>query len=114
MRRLPELNRRPLAFQPTLYDVVKLSIRPKTFVAERTGVEPASDKSAIVFRTTALTDWAPLPRENGEKCEAKTFALCSLLKIKKLAGALRFERKTSILETDVLPIETARLSNKLG
>ena len=32
------------------------------------------------------------------------FALCW-----KLAGAFRFELKTSVLETDVLPVETTRL-----
>lgn len=41
------------------------------------------------------------------KCEVGNRVLPRSLK--KLAGAFRFELKFSVLETDVLPIETTRL-----
>ena len=53
-------------------------------LAEGTGLEPASDKRAVVFGTTALP--VRLPFQEIE-----------------LAGTLRFELRTSILETDGLP-----------
>ncbi len=66
---------------------------------------PQATRCAIVFRTTAITYLAYLPRRKIVRGEAKTF--CSLL-CWKLAGAFRFELKTSVLETGILPIETTR------
>ena len=52
-------------------------------LAEGTGLEPASDKRAVVFGTTALPVRLPFH---------------------DLAGTLRFELRKSVLETDGLPV----------
>lgn len=55
-------------------------------MAEGTGLEPASDKRAVVFKTTALPVRLPFHE------------------IFKVAGTLRFELRMSILETGGLPV----------
>ena len=57
-------------------------------LAEGTGLEPASDKCAVVFKTTALP--VRLPFQKSDLC--------------RLAGTLGFEPRISILETDGLPV----------
>lgn len=56
-------------------------------MAEGTGLEPASDRCAVVFRTTALPIRLPFHDDDSN-----------------LARTLRFELRTSILETDGLPV----------
>ena len=61
---------------------------------------------ATVFRTAALPIRLIFWERKNVRSEVETS--CSLL-CWKLAGAFRFELKISVLETDVLPIETKRL-----
>lgn len=63
----------------------------------------ASD--AAVFKTAATPIWLAFHIKFVRDEGGKLF----LLSCWKLAGALRFELKTSVLETGVLPIETTRL-----
>ena len=60
-------------------------------LAEGTGLEPASDKCAVVFGTTALP--VRLPSQSFDL----RFGI-------RLAGTLGFEPRISILETDGLPV----------
>ena len=78
---------------------------PSSFdLEEGTGVEPASDKCAVVFGTTAL----PVRLPFQEECRIANFgfALSSLLFafVAMLAGTLGFEPRSSILEIDGLPV----------
>ncbi len=66
----------------------ELQISDFGVLEEGTGVEPASDKRAVVFGTTALPVRLPF-RKNLDL---------------NLARTLRFELRTSILETDGLPV----------
>jgi hypothetical protein len=73
-------------------------------MAEGTGVEPASDKCAVVFGTTALPVRLPFQKEFrianfGFALSSLLLALCVIL-----AGKLGFEPRISILETDGLPV----------
>src|SRR6267378_460707 len=71
-------------------------------MAEGTGVEPASDKCAVVFETTALPVRLPFQEEfriADFGFRSSRLALCS-----GLAGTLGFEPRISILETDGLPV----------
>jgi hypothetical protein len=73
---------------------------------EGTGVEPASDKRAVVFGTTALP--VRLPFQKGiSDCELRISDLLLALgplPFAVLAGTLGFEPRVSILETDGLPV----------
>jgi hypothetical protein len=69
---------------------------------------------AAVFKTAATPIWLAF-RNKKENCEESVryrkkshISSFSLGEI-NLAGAFRFELKTSVLETDILPIETTRL-----
>ena len=68
---------------------------------------------AAVFKTAATPIWLAfrIEKEKGEEREVKKKSHISSLRQRKinLAGAFRFELKTSILETDILPIETTHL-----
>ena len=75
---------------------------------EGTGVEPASDKCAVVFGTTALP--VRLPFQEEFRIANCGFRICSWLfalgplPFAVLAGTLGFEPRISILETDGLPV----------
>src|SRR6266446_5913340 len=77
-------------------------------LAEGTGVEPASDKCAVVFKTTALP--VRLPFQEEFRIANCGFRICSWLfalgplPFAVLAGTLGFEPRISILETDGLPV----------
>ena len=77
-------------------------------LAEGTGLEPASDKCAVVFKTTALP--VRLPFQEEFRIANCGFRICSWLfalgplPFAVLAGTLGFEPRISILETDGLPV----------
>ena len=75
-------------------------------MAEGTGLEPASDKCAVVFGTTALPVRLPFQGEFGFRITDFGFALGPelLAFVRLLAGTLGFEPRMSILETDGLPV----------
>src|SRR6266480_1514472 len=85
------------------HDKLKL-IGPR--LAEGTGVEPASDKCAVVFKTTALP--VRLPFQEEFRIANCGFRICTwplpLDSLRNLAGTLGFEPRISILETDGLPV----------
>lgn len=93
--------------------LIPLSYEAKWNLAEDAGLEPASDRCAMVFKTTALPIRLIFRNEKWWEVRQRLFALCSVLNL-NLAGAFRFELKTSVLETDVLPIETTRLCKIFG
>lgn len=63
------------------------------------------------FQDCCHTDLACLPNKKCEESEVRRnhIFLQGLGGKLNLAGAFRFELKTSVLETGVLPIETTRL-----
>ena len=77
---LVRFERTPSTFAESRSDSTELQVQS---LAEGTGLEPASDIRAVVFGTTALPVRLPFH---------------------DLAGTLRFELRTSILETDGLPV----------
>ena len=82
-------------------------------MAEGTGLEPVCAKRAAVFKTAATPIWLAFRRNKkwGESVRRwKKSRLSSVsLGENSLAGAFRFELKTPVLETDILPVETTRL-----
>ena len=80
--------------------------RQEEVLEEGTGVEPASDRRAVVFGTTALP--VRLPFQEEFRITNCGFRICTwplpLGSLRNLAGTLGFEPRISILETDGLPV----------
>ena len=64
---------------------------------------------ATVFGTAATPIWLVFRGKKYVRREAQKTLFSALRG--KLAGALGFEPRTSVLETDILPVETTRLKD---
>jgi hypothetical protein len=82
-----------------------LSYAPES-LAEDTGLEPVCAFARQFSKLLPHRFVLPSVKKKM-RCEVWQSHFAAL--DEKLAGAFRFELKTSVLETDILPIETTRL-----
>lgn len=110
---------RARGLEPPTYSFVmncanSIAPRPrKKNLAESKGLEPLCAFCAAVFKTAATPIWLAFRKRKkvrwwGSEFEEITFFFRQQ-QPGNLAGSLRFELRTSILETDILPIKTTHL-----